>query len=67
MLASGAGTAPRAPLRTVGGWKTGALAVEETPAIRAPSALGAPPAAGLDLRFLLGHYMGTIPYLGMMD
>ena len=67
MLASGAGTAPGAPLRTVEGWKTGAPAVEETPAIGAPPALGAPPAAGLDLRFLLGHYMGTIPYLEMMD
>ena len=67
MLASRAGTAPGAPLRTVGGWKTGALAVEETPAIGAPLALGAPPAAGFDLRFLLGHYLGTIPYSGMMD
>ena len=67
MPASGAGTAAGAPLRTVGGWKTGALAVEETPAIGAPPALGAPPAAGLDLRFLLGHYLGTVPYSGMMD
>jgi len=67
MLASGAGTAPGAPLRTVEGWKTGALAVEETPAIGAPSALGAPLAAGLDLRFFLGHYLGTVPYSGMMD
>ena len=67
MLAYGAGTTPEAPLWTVGGWKTGAPAGEQTPAIGAPPALGAPPAAGLDLRFLLGHYMGTIPYLGMMD
>ena len=67
MLASRAGTAPGAPLRTVGGWKSGAPAVEETPAIGAPLALRAPPAAGLDLRFLLGHYLGTIPYSGMMD
>ena len=56
MLASGAGAAPGAPLRTVGGWKTGA-----------PPALGAPPAAGLDLRFILGHYLGMIPSSGMMD
>jgi len=67
MLASGAGAAPGAPLRMVGGWKTGAPAVEESPAFGAPPALGAPPAAGLDLRFILGHYLGTIPSSGMMD
>ena len=56
MLPSGTGAALGAPLRTAGGWKTGAPAVEESPAFGAPPALGAPPAAGLDLRFILGHY-----------
>ena len=55
MLASGTGAALGAPLRTAGGWKTGAQAVGETPAFGAPPALGAPPASGLDLRFILGR------------
>ncbi|RLN25269.1 hypothetical protein C2845_PM07G15280 [Panicum miliaceum] len=46
MLASAAGVAPGAPLLTAGGWKAGAPAVGETPALGAPLGLGAPPATG---------------------
>ena len=67
MLPSGTGAALGAPLRTAGGWKTGAPAVGETPAFGAPPALGAPPASGLVLRFILEQHLGTIPSLGMMD